>query len=461
MAILNKIDLRIMISGHLLDIIVTGIYRSMTLLQPLYVEHFQKGEAPIALFSTFIHIGSMFGGFLCGFLFPKFGLTRPARWAGIIGAAGWCAVSAVLSRKSTILCDCLFFIIGIASGIMEPAYLNSARYNVSPSGMGPVMVIMGGGGATAYLILPKFLNTVIPWLGLKLATASVAVLYCLASIVAFGLLDKPHVSHTKSVESEPDAIEIEKNALGSRTPKKNKNAGKGKLVSRRVLSDASYLLFIISKHLYLIGFGGLSLFLSQLLGSLGFTKATVGNLLLYTGVVEWVARLVHAFWAVNAFDHILSLMTIYTGSGLYYLGICSALLWPQYKWYLTVGFLFFGGCCTSGFGGLMQITLVDITPKQDYTVAFTMQTISSGLGLALGPLYTGLVVDLAASEKSSPVEMGLMQNVTDTGHSGEQTKEFWPAFMTISCFSLLAASLVGALKIVFLRKQRRLGIVTK
>lgn len=69
---------------------------------------------------------------------------------------------------------------------------------------------------------------------------------------------------------------------------------------------------------------------------------------------------------MDKFDRITTMGILYTGDGLFFMAMLSALLYPDYKWYIVIFCLIIAGFCNSGFGGLMQATMVDITRDSDF-----------------------------------------------------------------------------------------------
>merc|ERR1711879_412061 len=137
---------------------------------------------------------------------------------------------------------------------------------------------------------------------------------------------------------------------------------------------------------------------------------------------------------------------LYTGDGIFFMAMLLGLLYPAYKWYIIITCLVLAGFCNSGFGGLMQATMVDITSPSNYTTAFAMQMLTSGVGLATGPYFCGKLVDLVNCNLADLTMDDPRQCYDKLKLKGEST-QYWPAFILAPCAMLLAGVLTIPLKL--------------
>ena len=221
------------------------------------------------------------------------------------------------------------------------------------------------------------------------------------------------------------------------TPTSETAQTKPKFFSVRLLKQPTYVLFIIGKLLFLNGYTGISQYLDPILSSIGFDKNVVPKLLMTLGILECISRFFHAFCLVDKFDRITTMGILYTGDGIFFMSMLTALIFEDYKWWIIIVCLVLAGFCNSGFGGLMQACMVDITDASNYTTAFSMQMLTSGVGLASGPFFCGKLVDLVNNASST-----------------SENKQYWPAFVFAPCAMIVAGFLTIPLKFQHIKEQK-------
>jgi len=445
---MNKTDIRIAITGCLLVVISIGTTRAFTVYQKLLVAYYNSSETTVASISTLYMVGVSASGTTTGYIFPRFGLRKPFFFSGIVSSAIWVFVGYTLPYKNPLIFQLCAVPIGCCMGLLFPGALTCARVHSSKGHMGAVMTLIGGGSSIGVLVLPSCYHFFIDYFeetGIQASIYFIAFYNVLVVFLAFATLETKVDQADKTENSEisdkndtdtKDSNETE--ALKqpkSNTPTSETAQTKPKFFSIKLWKQPSYVLFIIGKLLFLNGYTGISQYIDPVLSSIGFDKITVKFLLMALGIIECISRFFHAFCLVDKFDRIITMGILYTGDGIFFMTFLTALIFPDYKWPIIATCLVLAGFCNSGFGGLMQACMVDITSASNYTTAFSMQMLTSGVGLASGPYFCGKLVDLV-----------------NEGNTGE--KHYWPAFVFAPCAMLVAGVLTIPLKLQHIREQK-------
>ena len=86
--------------------------------------------------------------------------------------------------------------------------------------------------------------------------------------------------------------------------------------------------------------------------------------------------------------------------------VMLALIYPGQTFWIVFTSFTIAGFFNAGFGGLMNAVLVDITDKNNYSVAIGMNTMIMGIGMVSGPLIASGIVDIVGAGCESPYEGG-------------------------------------------------------
>lgn len=458
---MNKTDIRIAITGCLLVVVSIGTTRAFTVYQKILVDYYNSSETTVASISTLYMVGVSASGTTTGYIFPRFGLRKPFVFSGIVSSAIWVYVGYTLPSKNPLIFQLCAMPIGCCMGLLFPGALTCARVHSSKAHMGAVMTLIGGGSSIGVLVLPSCYQFFIDHFGdegdkgngIQASIYFIAVYNVLVVFLAFATLETKVDQEEKTTGTETeksriyekkDTIQLqnsnETEDLKPQQPKNNTPTSetaqtKPKFFSIKLWKQPTYVLFIIGKLLFLNGYTGISQYIDPVLSSIGFEKITVKFLLMALGIIECISRFFHAFCLVDKFDRIITMGILYTGDGIFFMTFLTALIFPDYKWPIIATCLVLAGFCNSGFGGLMQACMVDITSASNYTTAFSMQMLTSGVGLASGPYFCGKLVDLV-------------------NEGNENDKQYWPAFVFAPCAMLAAGILTIPLKLQHMREQK-------
>ena len=152
-------DIRLVVGGHIVYLLIGGIYRGLPVLQDELIIHFSRNETnllgkefqpspllhndtsyhvqtristKIASFTTVIMLGHMITGFFSGFYLNKIGVRWTTAVVGLLQALGYWFVALTLPNDNIFLTESILFVFnGLSGGLALAAATSSAKYSAS------------------------------------------------------------------------------------------------------------------------------------------------------------------------------------------------------------------------------------------------------------------------------------------------------------------------------------------